>query len=410
MVRYASTFLSHSWAQKPFVVEVGRELLRRGVLAWIDANELPVGVDLDVELRNAAAAQFTMTAFLSEESVASRWCRDELEPRLRSTPPNAHDAIVPVFLGDAVLLVKKWPLLADRWLTADQQAPRKLYVAADTFETAVPSMIAARVADGLFERLGTRTAPRVIMVLDQRGGGRRVSTPGEDLVPPNWQSNDWPALVFRPDAGERSEGEVLTGATWIEVRDALIAAIGSALGTHTRRQFYISGNAQLALAWLLGTRVDRSTLAHLVVRNGRTGQTFTLDQGEDRFRVSLPLFAESEVIWCAPRPAGGSPTVSVALVPSNYLDAIHTFRASAGDTTPLAFRETAHLSSGEDVVTLARWLGTAARQADVRLYTALPFEAVVLLAALTKHLVGRVTVFERDRANNTYVACPMQGT
>jgi hypothetical protein len=407
MLRFASTFLSHSWKQKPFVEQVARQLGRLGVLAWLDANELPVGVDLDVELRRAAAAQLTLTAFLSAESIASPWCRQELEPRLATAgtgagPDGERDAVLPVFLGDPFELVSRSRELRSRWLTPDGARVRRLGIPAEDLSSADPADIARRLAQAHFQRLAIREAAQLVIVLDQRGKGRRV---GEPTVPPNWKDQPWPALVFRPDLGERSEAELLDAATWEAVRDALTGALAEALGTRARREVYVTGSAQLALSWLVGQQFDRSSGVKLVTHNTRGDQLLRVDFDDERFLLPLPKLPPAAVSWHGAEPDATTTAVSLYLGHPDFAKAVHAHRAAAGDTTPLAVRETGVIKTADDVIELARWVATAASLRPVTLYTGLPFHVVPLLAALLKHEIGRVTVMEWDRGASVYRPC-----
>jgi translation elongation factor EF-Ts len=117
---YASTFLSHSSDDKLLVEKVAHELGRRGVIAWLDKNELQSGESLSLALHEAVQRQATVTVFLSEAAIKSRWVEDELAAALQK-----HDAlhesasIIPIYLGDPVSLVSSHPLLRTRWLHPD---------------------------------------------------------------------------------------------------------------------------------------------------------------------------------------------------------------------------------------------------------------------------------------------------
>ena len=76
-MKFASTFLSHSWVNKDLVLAVAHELARRGIVPWLDANELGVGDDLEIALGEAVKQQATLTIFLSPEAIASDWVKKE---------------------------------------------------------------------------------------------------------------------------------------------------------------------------------------------------------------------------------------------------------------------------------------------------------------------------------------------
>ena len=88
-LRFVSTFLSHSSTDKDLVEAVARHLGRRGVLVWLDKEELTLG-PLDIALKQAVQFQTTMTIFLSEAYLASDWCKDELRWALEAADGVAH--------------------------------------------------------------------------------------------------------------------------------------------------------------------------------------------------------------------------------------------------------------------------------------------------------------------------------
>lgn len=408
-LRYVSSFLSHSWKQKNFVLGLARELTRRGMLAWIDQNELPVGINLDHELRKANEKQLTVTAVITEDSLASSWCNDELKVRIEAAGEDGADAIIPIFVGRPLALVKSSPLLRTRWLSPDGASVRRLFAEVpDTAAEHLPGL-ARRIAATHYERLGLQKAPRVLIAFDQRGKKRRLGRLDEDIVPSNWLDQDWPTLVFRPDQGERSPFEVCAGDAWTSFRDTVVDALGEALGTRRRREVYIAGNGQLAFAWLAGTIFDRSCGARVSTFNmTRGGQFLSLDMDDPRFQVPLQPMEESEVRWQDDvRPDDTTASVSAYMGPAPFEGAVHQHRKQAADTTPLALRHTDAIGTPDDVIALARWLATVAQGRALTLYTSVPFHAVVLLAGLTKHQIGRVTLMEWQRASSSYTPCVM---
>jgi hypothetical protein len=289
-------------------------------------------------------------------------------------------------------------------LTPDGARVRRLGIAAEDLSSANRAEIAGRLAQAHFQRLGIREARQLVIVLDQRGKGRRV---GQPMVPPNWKDQPWPALVFRPDQGERSEAEVLDAAAWEVVRDAMAGALAEALGPRARREVYVTGSTQLALTWLVGQQFDRSSGVKLVTHNTRGDQFLHVDFDNERFLLPLPKLPSVAVTWHGPEPDATTTAISLYLGHLDFAKAVHAHRAAAGDTTPLAIRETGVIKTADDVIDLARWMATAAEQRPITLYLALPFHVVPLLAALLKHEIGRVTVMEWDRRPGVYRMCAL---
>lgn len=276
-------------------------------------------------------------------------------------------------------------------------------------ETAAQIPVLARsIADAHYKRCELRDAPRVAIAIDQRGGGRRVGIVGEEIFPAGWPGEVMPALVFRPDRDVRSISEVCAGDAWNSFRDTLVDALGTALGTRRPREVFVAGNGQLALAWLVGTWFDRSSLAKIETVNPRqAGQPLSLDMKERRFALPLKLFEPEQVQWRNVTPDRHTSTVSVYLGPAKYESAVHAYRAEVGDTTPFTAQYSWYLEHNDEVIDLARWLATAVHGRRLRLYTALPFHALVLIAGLLKHQVGHVTLMERQSGAGTYTPCAM---
>jgi hypothetical protein len=408
-LRYLSTFVSHSSHQGDLAHAIAGELGRRGVIAWLDKNELSAGANLDVELRKAAATQLTVTALISKESLASAWCREELEPRLEATGPDESDAIIPVYLGERLTLVRSSTQLRNRWLTPDGTGVRKLGIEAGN--SAVDAgEVASRIARAHYKRLATHACTQLVVALDQRGNSSRVGLPGPDLLPRSWQAQPWPVLVFRPDQGERSAAEILHGPAWEGFRDAFVEAMGSAMGTRRSREVYLTGHAQLALAWLAGWYLDRSTQVRLTVYNpAHGGQCLSIDMNDPRFQRPIDGTLATDVTWHEKEPASSAGVVSLYLGAQAFERHVHDYRKAKGDTTPLATKNTGSIENIEDVIGLAHWMSRAAGGRTVRLYTGLPFHAVVVLAAVLKHAIGHLTLMDWDRAASTYRACSMHG-
>ena len=96
-MRYASTFLSHSSADKPLVEAVAIELGRRGVVSWLDIYELVVGDSLSGALAEAIKRQATVTIFFTDNATTSEWVKKELLMALKT---HIDADLLPVFLGD----------------------------------------------------------------------------------------------------------------------------------------------------------------------------------------------------------------------------------------------------------------------------------------------------------------------
>ncbi len=406
-IQYASTFLSHASVHKKLVQKVATELGRRGVLAWLDKDELAPGMELSSILFKSAERQLTMTAFISDESLKSQWCNEELKPCLEAANDDISDKIIPVYLGDPHTLISNSSLLKADWLTPDGSRTDKLGEVVEDIHSADAASIAAKIAKVHYQRLKTNKCSQLIVALDQRGRGERIGDP--DFLPKNWSATSWPALVFRPDRGDRSERQVLQEADWKSYGDCVVQALAQALGTRRQREIYITGNMQLACAWLLGSYFNRTNGIKLVSHNPRGDQTLNIDMSGSSYFSPPAHIDPTTIVWDETNPDTDSEKISVYLGPSHYLDAVRKYRRLTSDTTPLAMWMTERkvIEKEEEVRDLARWLCTASAGRPTRIYTSLPTHVLTQLAALIQLGTGPVTFMERDHGKETYYACPM---
>ncbi len=297
-LRFVSTFLSHASTNKALVEAVARQLARCGVLAWLDKEELALG-PLDVALSEAVRAQATMTVFLSDESVASAWCTDELRWALDAAPGVEH--VFPVFLGDPLKLTRSHAILRSRFLHPDGDRVNQLgfYHAADPLHPD-PGAIAEQIATCAYRRVISQAWTEVAVIVDQRGEGVRRGRPA---VHHNIASLDIPALTFRPRLGPRTPREVVTGSEWGEVVKSATWGLSRALGTlrgGDPRKVRVLGHAQTSLFWAIGRHFDRTTSVELLVY-GRDDVAVSNKNQERR----VPLHGGDPA---AAKPISGAPT------------------------------------------------------------------------------------------------------
>jgi hypothetical protein len=426
-MQYARVFLSHASPDKPLVQAVADALARRGVVAWLDIHDLHPGLDLTRALAQAIREHTLVVAFLSEDSLRSPWVDDELAVALdqeQATRDSTQPAVVvPVFLGEPLHLVQGHERVRTRWMHADGDRVDRLGIAAlgwNTTGTLVPrsaSEIAGQIAQSLYERLGTAGARDVAIILDQRGDGTRTGLPS--FVPHNIEALDIPALVFRPDLGPRSHGEVLQGREWEQFSGDMNGALQQALGSRrpTPRKVRILGASQLAIPFVLGQRLNRTHGATLYGYD-RKGAALSLELGLQEVPLTggSPDCARADP-RLAPLPFVSAATESGELVlllmtdNDAYLRKAKQFLQTRGHTPPVSWIRHPHqIASADEIVSLARDIKALVDHVGARaveILTTLPFHAVPLLAALlTPHVLGRVTFLEYDRSSEQYV--PLQ--
>jgi hypothetical protein len=409
-VIYASTFLSYSSVNGNIVQLVARELGRRGILPWLDKNELGPGIDMVEQLDRAIKNQTTVTLFLSEAAMASKWVEDELKEALTlEKESRAGERIIPVFMGDVKRLVSTHPLLKNRWMhpDGDGRVTRKgIIVDADQEPQTTAKKIAEKLARSIYQVLEIKKKDELIIYLDQRGSGRRHGEPPD--LPGNICSLNSPVLVFRTDPGERSPGETLYNGTWQETRDIMTEALAEALGTlrgPSPRKIRLLGNSQLAFPFLIGWHCNRNTNVGLYCYN-MDGSIFS-NENQERFtplRGGNPR-CEARHKNISPIPAGIElEAISLLLAPENYVPPVLSFIKEMPVEAPLKWVKSGHFkNSGEamqyiaDVVALLEKLCSEHRIRKVYLYCGLPFHMVPLLAANLLHVIETIVFMEYRR-------------
>ena len=407
-MKFASTFLSHSSADKPLVEAVANELARRGIVPWLDKNELDAGVSLSEVLRNAILKQTTVTLFLSPDSLKSPWVKDELTTALQlDDDPGLRDMIIPIFIGDPLQLVSSHDLLRSRWLHPDGDRVDRLGIVIDPDNLYADFKIEAeQVSNRIFKILNIRRQNEILICLDQRGNGMRRGVP-EDL-PDNLFTTELSALVFRPDLNKRSQDETLTGENWISLSKIMIHSIENALGSPrwaSPKKIRLFGRAQLCLPFLLGQYFNRNTAAHLFCTN-MDGTTFN---NQHQFRHS-PLeggnpHCETPHERIEPIADYTETDHASLLLSTEYLvHSVTEYLTEHPDRFPLFWVESGRFNENSqvmvyiaDVVALLLRLREKHGVKTIDLFCGLPFNVIPLLAADLLHVVDKINFMEYRR-------------
>jgi hypothetical protein len=102
-------FISYSHSDKGFVDRLGKELVKRNTHVWIDRWELNVGDSIIGKVQEAIQRSGALLVVLSKASVASEWCKKELnfglvreldEKKVSVLPVLLEDCDIPPFLRD----------------------------------------------------------------------------------------------------------------------------------------------------------------------------------------------------------------------------------------------------------------------------------------------------------------------
>jgi hypothetical protein len=102
-------FISYSHADKPFVDKLAANLIKHDAHVWVDTWELNVGDSILNRVQEAIRVSSALLIVLSKASVASEWCKKELnaglmreldEKRVVVLPVLVEDCEIPVFLRE----------------------------------------------------------------------------------------------------------------------------------------------------------------------------------------------------------------------------------------------------------------------------------------------------------------------
>lgn len=411
-MKYASTFLSHSSVDKPLVEAVACELGRRGVIAWLDKNDLTPGLDLCEATKAAIQRQATICLFLSCQAVKSKWVEEELGVALKKV--EVSHRIIPIYLGDPLELVKSHPLLKSRWLHPDGDRVTQLGIRPEPGkDIAIQARkIAYEVARGIYDDLKIATQNEVILYVDQRGKDMRHGELQD--IPEEVKKQNAPALVFRPNLGPRRLYETLYGdewnALWHEMETSLDQAVGSLRGADPK-EIRILGNAQLGFPFFLGLYFNRNTSAHIFCYN-LDGQNF---DNRDQIRHA-PLKggnAHCEVIdpeinsKITPIPSGSEQeAIYLLLVTKIYMRPAVDYLKANSFTFPQYgyWVKHDHFTSNDqvmnyvaDIVALLMRLKNEHGVRTLYLFCSLPFHVVPLLAANLLHVMENIVFMEYRR-------------
>ncbi|HWR13534.1 MAG TPA: toll/interleukin-1 receptor domain-containing protein [Terriglobales bacterium] len=93
-------FISYSHADSKFVTKLATQLVRRNAHVWVDQWELNVGDSLLNRIQDAIQDASALLVVLSKASVASEWCKKELNAGLIRELDEKRVIVLPVLLED----------------------------------------------------------------------------------------------------------------------------------------------------------------------------------------------------------------------------------------------------------------------------------------------------------------------
>lgn len=93
-------FISYSHQDKRFVDRLAAQLVRQKVNVWLDRWELKVGDSLISKVQDAIVGASALLVILSKNSVASEWCKKELNSGLMRELTERRVVVLPIVLDD----------------------------------------------------------------------------------------------------------------------------------------------------------------------------------------------------------------------------------------------------------------------------------------------------------------------
>lgn len=406
VIQWANTFLSHHNSNSILVKQVADELGKRGIIAWLDKNEILPGNSLQEILSNAVKEQTAFLLFLSMKAVKSAWVEEELAAALEKDSEQGCRCIIPVFLEDPETLVKAHRLLKNRWMSADgDKVDLTGILCSEGGDSQNAVKIAENAAKFIFDNLGLHQQNELIIYLDQRGHG------GCHGIPENVQDNiltrNAPALVFRPGPDNKTQSAVIFGEEWDNFAANITWALDNALkGTRwpDPKKIRIMGESQLALPFLLGHYFNRSTDADLYCYN--RGDIFS-NKGQER---QAPLTGtnpncESQDERLEPISEDyHGPAIALFLMGNYTLDSALAHWETMPEKGPGVWVESGKFTESSqvmayisDVVALLQRLRREHNITKIYLYTGLPFHVLPILACNLLHVIHQTVFMEYRR-------------
>ena len=398
----ATALLVHAPQDREFVEQVANALCQRGVIPWLNPEEISVNSHPLDNLQEAVEQHILIVLFLSETSIASK----PFEHLLRETVRLEKDRssarwVVPVFLDDPFTLVKDSCLLSDSWLYADGDYVERAHLdLSELTSSSSPDGLADTLSQKIYTLLNFEHADDITLVIDQRGNGKRQDWYD---MPSNIARLNNPTLVFRPDIGERTNFDTLVGRHWDTLCQTMQRSLGTALKTvrNRRPKIRIMGNAQLGFAFFFGRYFNRTSYASLYSYHS-SGSIFS-NAEQERMH---PLTAPSSDFPFYLEPQKEYDTVALYLGKEKFLGQAKAHVSTLQPSIPLVWIETLQpgqrFEDSAQIMHLVQKVGGVFshlhkehRTRCIRLYCDLPFNALPLLAAnLTDHVVETVEFME----------------
>lgn len=98
-----AAFICHSHEDRAFARRLAVALSGAGLRVWIDEAEIKVGESLIGKIERGISDSAHLVAIVSQASIASAWCREELRMALSRQIRSRHFSVLPVVIEDCEL-------------------------------------------------------------------------------------------------------------------------------------------------------------------------------------------------------------------------------------------------------------------------------------------------------------------
>jgi hypothetical protein len=92
-------FLSHNWADKPFVHRLARDLDSQGISYWLDEAEIKIGESLITKIRDGIDTVDYVAVVLSPNSIESPWVQREVDVAMNQEIEGHKVKVLPIMLA-----------------------------------------------------------------------------------------------------------------------------------------------------------------------------------------------------------------------------------------------------------------------------------------------------------------------
>jgi hypothetical protein len=99
----AGVFICHSHQDKPFARRLAVAIAGNGFKVWLDEAEIRIGESLIGKIEAGITGATHLVAIISQDSVKSRWCQEELRMALNRQIQGRNIAVLPVVVDDCEL-------------------------------------------------------------------------------------------------------------------------------------------------------------------------------------------------------------------------------------------------------------------------------------------------------------------